>query len=195
MPTVSLQTDLRQILVQYADSFSAKSYGEENDDYDVLMNVFGITPELKRENRQYWGRELGMCWQRLVDSVFRSRAANYAPGILTGRRERETMCDFCLGKKAIDTKYRIGSGDSRFQKEIKEYGPQLIAKGLEPYLLILRSDNLHAAIRAAERGNWKILTDDKTFAFIKHHTGFDLHGFLHRAARKHEIKRRAQTPQ
>lgn len=26
---------------------------------DVLMDVFGIVPTLKRENRQYWGRELG----------------------------------------------------------------------------------------------------------------------------------------
>ena len=35
------------------------------------MEVFGITPEMKRENRQYWGRQLGMCWQRLVTEISR----------------------------------------------------------------------------------------------------------------------------
>ena len=54
---------------------------EENDDYDPLMRVFGITPSLKRENRQYWGRELGMCWQRLVTEVFKANCLDYQPAL------------------------------------------------------------------------------------------------------------------
>ncbi len=51
-----------EILDAYKVSFCDKTYSDENDDHDVLMDVFGIAPALKRENRQYWGRELGMCW-------------------------------------------------------------------------------------------------------------------------------------
>ena len=55
-----LATSLDQILNQYKNSFSSKIYNEENDDHDLLMGLFGISPDLKRENRQYWGRELGV---------------------------------------------------------------------------------------------------------------------------------------
>lgn len=65
------QSVLDQILAAYQKGFSEKVYSEENDDHDLLMGVYGITPQLKRENRQYWGRELGMCWQRLVVEVCR----------------------------------------------------------------------------------------------------------------------------
>ena len=63
---------LTGILSEYQRAFADKAYSDENNDHDVLMDVFGITPELKRENRQYWGRELGMCWQRLVIEVCRN---------------------------------------------------------------------------------------------------------------------------
>ena len=56
-----IEAQLRDILGQYQESFITKEYSEENNDHDVLMDVFGITPDLKRENRQYWGRELGKC--------------------------------------------------------------------------------------------------------------------------------------
>ncbi|MCZ0905281.1 hypothetical protein ON021_35830, partial [Microcoleus sp. HI-ES] len=54
---------LEQILAKYQNSFTAKIYAEENEEHDILMDVFGISPLIKKENRQYWGRELGMCWQ------------------------------------------------------------------------------------------------------------------------------------
>src|SRR5689334_2773667 len=108
-----LDTKLKDVLRAYRDSFSVKTYGEENDDLDPLMNVFGITPDRKRENRQYWGRELGMCWQLLVKEVLSHHCREYVPAIKVGDDE---PCDCCVGKDAIDTKYRIGSGDSKFQK-------------------------------------------------------------------------------
>ena len=61
-----LNSALDAILGSYKATFSEKVYSDENDDHDVLMDVFGISPLLKRESRQYWGRELGMCWQKLV---------------------------------------------------------------------------------------------------------------------------------
>jgi hypothetical protein len=66
MPDNPINHSLKKILSNYKDAFTGKTYAEENDDSDPLMAGFGITPDLKRENRQYWGRELGMCWQLLV---------------------------------------------------------------------------------------------------------------------------------
>ena len=103
-----------------------------------LMEVFGITPELKRENRQYWGRELGMCWQRLVIEVFKGTRKDYGPAIRIGADE---PCDLTVGKLAIDTKYRIGSGDSGTLKKFKSYGPLLKKQGYEPVILMLRECN------------------------------------------------------
>lgn len=91
------------------------------------MDVFGISPELKRENRQYWGRELGMCWQRLVIEVCKHTRKDYAPSIRVGADE---PCDLVVGKLAIDTKYRIGSGDSGTLKKFKAYAALLRGKGL-----------------------------------------------------------------
>jgi hypothetical protein len=93
------------ILTRYQVTFTDKVYGEENEDYDILMNVFSLTPAQKRENRQYWGRELGMCWQLLVTEVCRHQRADYSPALRFGTDE---PCDLVVGHFAIDTKYRIG---------------------------------------------------------------------------------------
>lgn len=61
------ETTLEQILTRYQNSFVEKVYSEDNEEHDLLMDVFGISPILKKENRQYWGRELGMCWQLLLE--------------------------------------------------------------------------------------------------------------------------------
>jgi hypothetical protein len=50
--------ELDSILHKYSSSFSSKVYSEENEDYDILMKVFGITPSIKRENKQYWGERI-----------------------------------------------------------------------------------------------------------------------------------------
>ena len=56
VPDTSLAAKLSDILTRYQKSFVQKSYKDENEDHDVLMDVFGLTPKIKRENRQYWGR-------------------------------------------------------------------------------------------------------------------------------------------
>ncbi|GLS27655.1 hypothetical protein LU351_03315 [Marinibactrum halimedae] len=50
-----MRANLDKVLRKYHLSFMQKVYSDENNDYDLLMDVFGITPQLKRENRQYWG--------------------------------------------------------------------------------------------------------------------------------------------
>jgi len=150
---------LKQILAQYKGSFTAKAYNEENEGHDVLMDVFGLTPLLKRENRQYWGRELGMCWQRLVCEVFRQHCTDYKPATRIGGDEPS---DCSVGKDVIDTKYRIGSGDSGTLKKFKQYGKMFTGQGLHPVLLIVREDNLDAAIGACKAGGWTVLTGDAT---------------------------------
>lgn len=128
---------LEQILARYQNSFTAKIYAEENEEHDILRDVFGIYPIIKKENRQYWGRELG-----------------------------------------IDTKYRIGSGDSGTLKKFKSYGELLRNLNYDPVFLILRQDNLPAAITACQKGTWKVYTGDDSFEFIQTISGFDLKSFL-----------------
>ncbi len=171
----NIETQLRKILDQYKDSFAEKVYREENEDHDVLMDVFGITPILKRENRQYWGRELGMCWQRLVCQLFESSCENYQPALRIGSDE---PCDCIVGKDAIDTKYRIGSGDSGTLKKFRQYGKLFKQQGLNPVLLIVRKDNLSAAITACKSGGWNVLEDEKSFEYIFDKTSFDLYDWL-----------------
>lgn len=175
---------LKEILSQYRTSFTDKAYNEENAEHDVLMDVFGITPLLKRENRQYWGRELGMCWQRLVCKVFRLNCDDYKPATRIGSDEPS---DCGVGTDVIDTKYRIGSGDSGTLKKFKQYGKMFQEQGLRPVLLIVREDNLPAAIGACKVGGWTVLTGDDTFNYIRDKAKFDLKGWLQRLATSKEF--------
>jgi hypothetical protein len=176
MPTDPFEEHLKEILSQYRASFSAKEYDEENEDHDALMDVFGIPPPLKRENRQFWGRELGMCWQRLVCEVFRLNCRDYKAAARIGDDEPS---DCSIGIDVIDTKYRIGSGDSGTLKKFKQYGNMFLRQGLRPVLLILREDNLSAAIAACKAGGWTVLTGEQTFDYIRDKSAFDLNRWLH----------------
>lgn len=39
---------LEQILARYQNSFTDKVYAEENEEHDILMDVFGIFPIIKK---------------------------------------------------------------------------------------------------------------------------------------------------
>ena len=184
--TNAIATALETIAINYQSSFTAKTYNDENDDYDCVMDLFGISPTLKRENRQYWGRELGMCWQLFVCEVVRQTRDDYGPALRFGADE---PCDLVFGQTAIDTKYRIGSGDSGTLKKFKQYGALLKGKGYNPVFLIVRKDNLSAAITACRKGGWAVHTGESTFAFIQEYTGFDLQMFLRQRAGAFQIDR------
>lgn len=109
---------LTVILQFYQTVLSRKIYREETDEPDLIMNVFNISSAMKRENRQYWGRELGMCWQRLLTEIFRLYHPDFQPPVRTGQDE---PCDFGFATFAVDTKYRIGSGDAGTLKKISLY--------------------------------------------------------------------------
>ncbi len=173
--TIPAEDEIKSILIQYQSSFTAKVYSDENNDHDVLMDVFGVTPELKRQNRQYWGRELGMCWQLIVSALFKATRSDFAHGYSNGADE---LCDLMAGEDAIDTKYRIGSGDSGTLKKFKQYGQTLRDAGLKPIFLIVREDNLPAAITACNVGGWTVYTGDQSFEYIKNMTGVDFYSFL-----------------
>jgi hypothetical protein len=162
---------IERILSDYSKSFTGKTYSDENNDHDPVMDIFGITPEMKRENRQYWGRELGMVWQRIVTEVFKNNHPHYGDAIRIGQDE---PCDLVAGKDAIDTKYRIGSGDSGTLKKFKQYGDLLRKMGYRPVFLIVREDNLSAAITACHVGGWTVLTGERAFEYVKNQTGVDL---------------------
>jgi hypothetical protein len=139
------------------------------------MLVFGLTQQMKMENKQYWGRELGMCWQRIVKELCQQKCRNFAAGLREGNDE---MCDLVIGNHAIDTKYRIGSGDSGTLKKFKQYGARLHEKGYEPIMLILREDNLSNAIAACIKGGWTVKIGEETYQYIQKATGVDLQAWL-----------------
>ena len=101
-------------------------------------------------------------WQLLAIELCRKTCNDYKPSVRVGGDEPG---DFFLGQDAIDTKYRIGSGDSGTLKKFKTYGKNFVAQRYRPVLLIVRKDNLPAAITACEVGRWKIYTGDSTFEY------------------------------
>lgn len=186
MSQEDLGNQLKDIFMRYQRSFSNKVYDKENLDIDILMSIFGITPVIKQENRQYWGRELGMCWQLIVTTIFRYNHVGFGNALKFGDDE---PCDFIFNQVAVDTKYRIGSGDSGTLKKFKHYGHQLREQGFEPTLLILRTDNLASAIKACQTGTWQLNIGDDAFAFIKTHTQFDLFAYLTQIAGDYKVDR------
>lgn len=167
---------LSDILKKYQGNFSDKVYVDDYDSTDVLMEAFGITQELKRENKQFWGRQLGMCWQLLVVELCKNTCSDDFSGAL--RFGSNEPCDLVLGTDAIDTKYKVGSGDSGTLKKFKQYGDLLRKKGYRPVFLFLREDNLPTAMTACQAGGWSVYTGMETFGYLKEKTGFDLHGWL-----------------
>ena len=67
-----LSNSLDEILGQYRLTFTNKQFERELSDVDNLMQVFGVTPELKAQNPQYWGRELGNVLAAIGDSTFQA---------------------------------------------------------------------------------------------------------------------------
>jgi hypothetical protein len=172
---IPAENKIKATIKAYHASFCGKVYSEENDEHDVLMDVFGLVPAVKRENRQYWGRELGMCWQMIVTELFRAACKDFKAGYREGADE---LCDLIANNDAIDTKYRVGSGDSGTLKKFKQYGTRLTQLGLRPVLLIVRNDNLPAAIGACNVGGWTVYTGEATFGYIQEKTGVDLKAWL-----------------
>lgn len=180
-----IENDLDAILDRYRESFSNKIYSEENEDHDILMDAFGITPSLKRENRQYWGRELGKCWEALVIEACKE-VETYKPALKIGADE---PCDLRVENYAIDTKYRVGSGDSGTLKKFKQYGPLLREHGYTPVFLFLREDNLQAAMTACAKGKWEIYVGNESFTFINNISGFDLKKYLINKGAEYSVDR------
>jgi hypothetical protein len=180
-----MENRLDNVLSRYHSSFVKKVYSDENDDHDLLMDAFGITPELKRENRQYWGRELGKCWESLVTEACKD-LKTFQPALKIGGDE---PCDLRVENYAIDTKYRVGSGDSGTLKKFKQYGLLLREHGYKPVFLFLREDNLPAAMTACQRGEWEIYTGHDSFNFIQRISGFDMKDYLTRKAKEFLVNR------
>lgn len=177
----SLDVRLDAILAQYGKSFASKQFTSGSTRDDELMLIFGLTQAIKDENSQYWGRELGMCWQLLITELCKQKCGNFKGPI---RRGKDEICDLVLGKEAIDTKYRVGSGDSGTLKKFKQYGETLMKMGFTPILLFLRLDNLPAAITACVNGGWTVKTGDDSYDYLRKMTGFDLKSWLQ--ARKNQ---------
>ena len=165
---------LDTIINNYHTKFKTKEFLDVLESSDLLMDLFDIDPATKRLNMQYWSRELGMCWQKLVVDVAQTHRT-FAGPIRWGDDE---PCDLVLAKTAIDTKYRVGSGDAGTMKKLKAYGRELTEQGYTPVMLILRTDNLQSSLDACASGGWKIYTGQDSFKFIERRTGMDLQDML-----------------
>ncbi len=181
----TLNSSLERVLEQYRQSFADKAFIEEASEEDDLMRIFGLTQDIKAENRQYWGRELGMCWQLLVTEICRQACSNFASPIRDGRDE---ICDLVVGQDAIDTKYRVGSGDSGTLKKFKNYGERLRARNYRPVLLVLRNDNLPQALRSFINGGWVIEEGNNAYQYLYHLTQFDLQAWLQQRRNRFAIE-------
>ena len=163
-----------KIIKLYQESFIIKIQPKDNTDNDILMDLFGITFETKQSNKQFWGRELGMLWQKIVIEVFKT-----TKGFAKSKKiERDEPYDLQFNNDYIDTKYRIGSGDAGTLKKFKQYGKLIKSLGGNPVLLFLREDNLPAAINACKKGGWTIYTGKDSFEYIFKNTGIDLEKIL-----------------
>jgi hypothetical protein len=171
----AINDSLEQILRRYGQSFASKAYSEESTEEDDLMLVFGLTQAVKIENRQYWGRELGMCWQLLATELFKKTHREFSGPIVEGR---DQLCDLVISRDAVDTKYRIGSGDSGTLKKFRDNSARLYDAGYRPVLLILRTDSLPQAITSCVNGRWTVLQGQESFQYILDATGFDFHAWL-----------------
>lgn len=172
---INKEEQLKQIITKYHKSFSSKKFNEDAEqDIDLLMGLYGLTVETKRENKQYWNRELGSIFELLCSTIF-SDINGYKPKENIGN---DSPYDFILNDLAIDTKYRVGSGDAGTLKKFKAYGSELKSMGYVPTILLLRTDSLPAALTALYHGGWKIYQGDECFDFIKSKSGFDLKKYL-----------------
>ncbi|HGJ66763.1 TPA: restriction endonuclease [bacterium] len=190
MSSESVESTLEDILEKYKKAFSSKIFPDESSDVDDLMLVFGLTQEIKSLNKQYWGRELGKCWERIVIETCKQRCKYFGSRI---KKEQGEFCDFTIGKTAIDTKYRIGSGDSGTLAKFESDGNDLLKRGYEPVMLILRKDNLQSAINACIKGGWTVKTGNDTYNYINEVTGFDLKSWLGMKRNHYEIKDDLET--
>ena len=172
----NLLYNIRAILFDYKKSFSRREDSKDTSEEDVLMKIFDITNEMKSQNKQYWGRELGMIWQKIIIETFKIAAPDiFKP---TQRIGHDEPYDLQIENFAIDTKYRIGSGDAGTLKKFKQYGELLKNMGFVPMILLLRTDSLPAAITACKNGGWIVLEGDYSFHFIEDKTGINLKDIL-----------------
>lgn len=157
------------ILSKYKSRFNSKEFASIFSSSDILMHFFNITYDTKMQNMQYWNRELGRVWELITRELFASNSLFQPPESVDFGTDHPV--DYFIGNLAIDAKYRIGSGDSGTLKKFKSYGKMLKERGYNPVFLILRNDNLQAAINAAMSGGWQIISDKDAFSFIRKKSG------------------------
>ena len=169
-----IDNKLKKTLQEYKELFTLYDEAPVPSASDILLNIFNLSGEDILKNKQYWHRHLGACWEKLVKSVFSSRA-DYQHAV---RIHKKSPCDFAFSDKAIDTKYRLGSGDSGTLEKLAKNAAWLKALGYFPVMLILRSDNLPNALSRMSSAGWQVLTGDDCFEFIRCHGGLDLKKYM-----------------
>jgi hypothetical protein len=171
----SLDLILDGALGRYHETFTDRMPEEQDAVSDALMDFFRLTPEIKNRERQFYGRHLGAAWEEIAGKILHAHDPSTEfprPGT------EDTPCDIVYRGFAIDTKYRIGSGDSGTMRKLAGNASTLARRGFVPLLLIFRNDSLKPSISAARTGGWTICEGEAAVSFIRTHTGYDLLDFL-----------------
>lgn len=182
MGEARINQNIEEIIKTYHNKFLDKRFKDKFSDDDILMNIFNLTEEIKNKNKQYWGRELGYLWELIVIEAFKNNKEYKCKPVWNG----QSPCDFFIDKYAIDPKYRIGSGDSGTLKGWARDGDLLRKKGYEPIMLILREDNLPAAISRISP-HWNLKIGEEALKFIEDNSGFKLKELLISMNGKYDI--------
>lgn len=174
MQTITQKLDA--IMAHSRERALDKHFAADDATTDLLMEAYALDPKTRHQHMQFWGQRLGLCWEGLVDTVFSTlRPDAHGDRIHYGRGE---LCDMVFGDDAIDTKYRIGSGDGATIRKFCRYGDMLREDGYRPVMLILRTDSLDQSIHRCAH-HWEIYQGDAAFDYIHEHTDYDLRTYLH----------------
>jgi hypothetical protein len=164
-----MNNDLKNLVESYKLSFEKKILNHKHFKQDDIMNLFNKNQYDLLLNKQYWHREFGKFYEKYVKIIAKSKLKyNDSP-----KYKKYDLCDLVIDNFAIDTKYRIGSGDSGTVRKLKFYGEQLIKLNYKPILLIFRDDNLEGTIKSLSK-EWNVLTGDNSNKFIIEHLDFDI---------------------
>lgn len=166
-----LYSDFKRLEV----NFQKKIKDPRASEIDMLMEMYQIDANQKSSNPQFYSSQLGHKFELLVRNVAMRYCPEYAPEIHVGTK---VPCDLCIGRDAIDVKYRVGFADSGTIDKLRQNAQLLSKLGYTPVLLIFRDDNRIDTIRTAINSGWTVYMGNEAFDYINRWTGCDILGLI-----------------
>jgi len=178
-----IESKLDSLVKKYRRAFQEKLRGISDSgvfglppEETLLMKLFALEPNIYLMNRQYFNRELGSLFEKMVKALLKTtNSKRYGNAVVVGKTQ---LCDCTFGQDAIEVKYRYYSGDAKTVRLYRNAAPKLISMGLKPVMLIFSTDNLRSAIKSFIKHGWQVKEGDDMAKYIKQLTGFDIKRYL-----------------